>query len=246
MYKHCRRAFATAMLSLLSFAVPCWSLPMGEPQAAHFTRELTRIVNEILRFDSTASGNSVDFDLSGKTIRDTEIKSATISFHGYSAAMIKNMQETGFTVSDITAGDSIDAQATISATAINSLIRREISRLKPGNRILDRLAITFLDNQVKVEGLVDFRKIPGNVLAFMVTDFSPFTATLSVESSGSLINLNIVDATVNGQPMTPELRTQIHSWMNPVWDFSILPYRAEVDSYAISPAGINFRGSISQ
>lgn len=246
MYNRCRRPFATTVLLVLSIVVPGWSLPMGEPQAAHFTREAIKTINEILPFASTASGNSVEFDLSGKTIRETEIKSAIVTFQGFSPAMIKNMKETGFSASDLTAGDSIQVQGTISAVAINSLIRREITRLKPGNRILDKLAITFLDNQVKVEGLVDFRKIPGNVLAFMVTDFSPFTATLNVENIGSQISLDIVDATVNGQPMTPELRTQIHSWMNPVWDFSILPYRAELDSYEISPAGITFRGSISK
>ena len=239
------KTLATVALSLFISSTPGWSLPLGEPQAAHFTREVLRTLREIIALNAKSSGNSVEFDLAGKTIRETDIKSASVSFRGYSQAQINSMRETGINASDLTAGDAIEVEATISATAINNLIRREIARVKSSHRILDQLSISFLDNRVRVAGLVDFRKIPGNVLAFMVQDFSPFTATISVESVGSQINLNIIDATVNNQPMTPELRTQIHTWLNPVWDFSILPYRAELDRCDLSPAGVSFAGSIS-
>ncbi|HNX77264.1 MAG TPA: hypothetical protein PLM07_16420 [Candidatus Rifleibacterium sp.] len=239
------KMLTTVALSLFISSAPGWSLPLGEPQAAHFTREALRTLREIIALNAKSSENAVEFDLSGKTIRETDIKSASIIFKGYSQAQITSMRETGINADDLTAGDAIEVEATISATAINSLIRREIARVNSSHRILDQLSIKFLDDQIRVEGLVDFRKIPGNVLAFMVQDFSPFTATIAIESAGSQINLNIIDATVNNQPMTPELRAQIHTWMNPVWDFSILPYRAELDRYDLSPAGVSFAGSIS-
>ncbi|MDD3146700.1 MAG: hypothetical protein PHD82_05315, partial [Candidatus Riflebacteria bacterium] len=182
--------------------------------------------------------------LDGKTIREVSIQSAKVTFKGFSPGQFSSMQTAGINVAKLQETGSIEAEAFIDVNAINSLITREIARIKTRNRIFDKLSLNLLNDQVRVTGMVDFRKIPGNILGFLSTDLSPFTATIKFTQSGSQINIDIIDAKVNDQPMTGELRQQILSWLNPVWDFSILPYSAELLSFKISSAGLAFSGKL--
>lgn len=237
------RLFATAVL-LFMLAAPGWSLPLGEREASHFGREVVRIFGEIITNEAELAGGDIQINLSGKSIHEVPIQSAKITFRGFSSAQFSQMRESGANITRLMEGGSVEVEAFITAGAINGLIAREIGRVKTNNRIFDKLSLTLLNNQVRVTGRVDFRKIPGNIFGFLATDSSPFTATVKFLQSGSQINIDILDAKVNDQPMTPELRQQLLAWLNPVWDFSILPYAAALEDFKISPAGLAFNGKL--
>lgn len=222
---------------------PVNALPLGEREAAHFGREVVRTLKEVLKHPADAQGDTQHIRLNGMTIRETPIQAAEVVLHGVSQTQMEKLLG-DVNLDSLQAGKGISVQARLTAKAINALIMREIGRLKPEKRIFDRISVFFQNGQVQVSGLVDFRKIPGNLLAFLSRDFSPFTAVVKVTKEGSQIHLDIVEAMVNEQPMTPELRTQILAWLNPAWDFAILPYPAELEGFEITPEGISFHGTL--
>ncbi len=236
--------FTGLFLCLFCITGSAQALPLGEREASHFTREAMRILGEVITKEAELAGGDIQITLDGKTIREVLVQSAKVIFKGFSPGQFSQMRETGVDIPRLLEGGSVEVDAFISASAINSLIAREIARIKTRNRIFDKLELNLLNNLVRVTGLVDFRKIPGNILGFLSTDLSPFTATIKFEQSGSQINIDIIDAKVNDQPMTSELRQQILSWLNPVWDFSILPYSAELEDFKISPEGTAFSGRL--
>lgn len=245
MPKHLWFSLVFAALILVGASPEAHGLPLGERQAAHFGREVVRTIREIITHPFESQGDTQVFTLDGKTIRETVIHSATIVFHGFSASQIERMMADGPSLDSLQAGKGIEVKrAHITPKAVGALITREISRVPTNKRIFDKVTVFFQAGQVQVSGLVDFRKIPGNLLAFLARDFSPFTATVAIRQEGSQLHLDIIDAMVNEQPMTPELRTQILAWLNPVWDFSILPYPAHLAGFSYSPDGIRFHGTI--
>ncbi len=244
MFNRCFKGLSCLFLAATAFTVPAQALPLGEREAQHFTREAEKIFREIIFSEVEQAGSDYRIDLTGKTIRKTAVQSGSITFKGFSDAQFSVMRGGAVDTAKLLEGDGIEVEATIAADAIKGIIEREIARVSKENRIFDPLTLSFQNGQVRVTGQIDFRKIPGNVLSFLSTGPTPFSAVVKPEQSGNRIDLKVIDAKINDQPMADDSLQQILTWLNPVWDFSILPFKASLESYSISPAGVSFSGTI--
>lgn len=244
MFNRCLKGLSCLFLAAMAFAVPAQALPLGEREAQHFTREAEKIFREIIFSEVEQTGSDYRIDLTGKTIRKTPVQSGSLTFKGFSEAQFSVMRGGAVDTAKLLEGDGIEVEATIAADAIKGIIEREIARVNKENRIFDPLTLSFQNDQVRVTGQIDFRKIPGNVLSFLSTGPTPFSAVVKPEQNGSRIDLKVIDAKINDQPMADDSLQQILTWLNPVWDFSILPFKASLENYNISPAGVSFSGTI--
>lgn len=244
MFNRCLKGLSCLFLAAMAFTVPAQALPLGEREAQHFTREAEKIFREIILSEVEQTGADYRIDLAGQTIRKTPVQSGNVTFKGFSEAQFSVMRGGAVDTAKLLEGDGVDVDATITADAIKGVIEREIARVSKENRIFDPLTLSFQNGQVRVTGQIDFRKIPGNVLSFLSTGPTPFSAVVKPEQNGSRIDLKVIDAKINDQPMADDSLQQILTWLNPVWDFSILPFKANLESYSISPAGVTFSGTI--
>ena len=244
MFNRCLKGLSYLFLVAMAFAAPAQALPLGEGEAQHFTREAEKIFREIILSEVEQTGSDYRIDLTGKKIRKTPVQSGSVTFKGFSDAQFSVMRGGAVDTAKLLEGDGVEVEATIAADAIKGVIEREITRVSKENRIFDPLTLSFQNSQVRVTGQIDFRKIPGNALSFLPTGPTPFSAVVKPEQNGSRIDLKVIDAKINDQPMADDSLQQILTWLNPVWDFSILPFRASLESYSISPAGVSFSGTI--
>lgn len=238
------KSFSCLVLAVLICTGTASALPLGEREAQHFAREAEKIFREIIFSEVEQTGAYYRIDLTGQTIRKTPVQGGSVTFKGFSEAQFAVMRGGAVDTAKLLEGDGVEVEATITADAIKGIIEREIARVNKENRIFDPLNLSFQNGQVRVTGQIDFRKIPGNVLSFLSTGPTPFSAVIKPEQNGSRIDIKVIDAKINDQPMADDSLQQILNWLNPVWDFSILPFKASLESYSISPAGVSFSGTI--
>lgn len=237
-----RRFLVFGLLVLVTTAVT--ALTTGPRQIAQFERETLRCAREVFKQPGQYVGNDYVVELNNQPIRETMIKSAKISFAGLRQNEIEKFENGDFDFADLQTAANIEVAAFIEAAAINELVRREISRLSAKRRIFADVAIEFAAGQVRVSGKIDMKKVPGNPFSFLPQEMSPFDVTLSVRTEGSRIMLDIISGQMNSQPFTPELNQVFLDWLNPLWDFSALPYQAALDQLHITPSGVEFSGRL--
>ncbi len=231
------------LLIWISFCGSCvFALPMGEKEIGHFEREVLKTVKELLRMSGDWHGNNFIVRLKEKNVRNVKVKNAEIVFEGIPTASRESFLGGEFDFEKFREIKGVAVEGILRPSDIQQFIDTELGRQKPERKIISRAAISFGKGRVTATGLVDLTKIPGNPLGFIPQSLSPFQATFSVQQSGSQLTIDIAEAQVNGQPMTPELRTTVYNWLNPLWDFSKLPYAAGLDEIDISSDGLSFKG----
>lgn len=218
------------------------ALPMGEKEIAHFEREVLKTVREIFRQKGEWNGDNLAIHLSDKAIREVKVKKAEIVFEGIPTTSRDLFLHGDFDFEKFREIKGISVEGTLEKADIQGFIDRELARQKSEKKIISQANISFGKGKVTAAGLVDLTKIPGNPLAFFPQSLSPFQASFSISKSGSQLMIDIAEAQVNGQPMTPELRTTVLNWLNPLWDFSKLPYASDLEELDISSDGLSFKG----
>ena len=156
-----------------------------------------------------------------------------------------DLLDTGVVFSKLKQECSIKVAADISQDEFQQIINNEIGRSSTARRVFNQANFIFDSNKITVNGLINLKRVPGNPFALFSTDeFSPYSATISISISGSIINLSIIDGNINGQEMTPELKKVFLDWLNPLWDFSKLGFHCEIKEYRISPMGLRVVGTV--
>jgi len=238
-----RRLFlAAGLIVLLTTAVS--ALTTGPRQIAQFEREALRCAREVFKQPGQYAGNDYVVELNQQPIRATMIKRAKINFSGLKQSDLENFKNGDFDFAGLQEAANIEVAAFIEASAINELVRREISRISAKRRIFADVAIEFAAGQVRATGKIDMKKVPGNPFSFLPQEMSPFDVTFSVKTEGSQIMLDIISGQMNAQPFTPELNKVFLDWLNPLWDFAALPYQAALDQLHITPSGVEFSGRL--
>lgn len=238
------RQIGFSLVFILLLASTVAALTTGPRQIAQFEREALRCAREVFKHPGQYVGNDYVVELNQQPIRETMIKIAKISFSGLKQGDLETFKNGDFDFAGLQNAANIEVAAFIEAAAVNELVRREISRLPAKRRIFADVAIEFAVGQVRVTGKIDMKKVPGNPFSFLPQEMSPFDATLSVRTEGSQIMLDIISGQMNSQPFTPELSKVFFDWLNPLWDFSALPYQAALDQLHITPSGVEFSGRL--
>ncbi|NCB37541.1 MAG: DUF2993 domain-containing protein [Erysipelotrichia bacterium] len=241
-YKYSRMIILVGGFSLAGAVV--MALPMGERQVAHFEKEALSCAKEVFQAHGSFHGENYIVELANHMIRGIQIRQATISFSNLNVAGLRQFTAGDFDFDQLKQNASIEVEASIDANAFQTLISREIARVSAGRRIFNNVQFVFAPGQVSVSGEIDLKKVPGNPFVFMPQQMSPFAATVSVKTEGSQILLEIYDGEMNNQPLTPELQKMLLDWLNPLWDFSALPYDAALSYLEINQGGIKARGRL--
>jgi len=240
--KKLRRFTALAVFVLLGTGIS--ALTTGERAIAQFEREVLRCAREVFRQPGQYVGNDYVVELNSQIIRETTIKNAKIAFIGLEQNDLKKFNANDFDFSALKKAGRIEVEAFIEASAVKNLIRREINRISAGRLVFDSIILEFGAGKVRVSGKINLKKVPGNPFQFLPQQMSPFFANVSVKSQGSHLVLEIYDGEMNNQALTPELKKMLLDWLNPLWDFSALPYPASLDFLQFRTTGVEFRGSI--
>lgn len=224
--------------------IPVWALPMGEKEITHFEREACRIVQELLAVKGEQLGNSFQLKLKGEKIRNFRVQEASIHFEGLSGNDRVAMADNPFDFEKLRSLKSIVVEGRLLKGDIQTFLNQELARQNPEKAIFSNVKVDFGEEKVQIEGHLSLNRIPGNPLAFLPQEPSPFQATIKVKLEGSTLVLDIIEAQVNHQPMTADLRTQVLNWLNPLWDFSRMPYPAALEELNFSSKGIFFKGHL--
>ena len=231
---------AVALTFLLTAAV--FALPMGPRQIADFEREALGVLKFLTCHQMRQEGDRAVVTLRDEVVKGFRVKFGEVEFSGLTPAIIDSLAAGTADFDEVRKIRAIKVRADLGADHLQSFINREVEKARGGRRIFEAVRTHFAQGQVDVSGLVHLDRIPGNPLAFIPQSGSPFSATIKLGVEGSQIAIDVVEAQVNQQPMTPELHAQVLSWLNPIWDFTQMPYAAQLEKLEISPAGISASG----
>ncbi|NLI75271.1 MAG: LmeA family phospholipid-binding protein [Candidatus Riflebacteria bacterium] len=218
------------------------ALPMNPHRIAEFEREALDVLQWLMGQPHQEQGDETVFTVTDGTVKGFRVKSGEVRIAGLSKDLRQALgtHDAGF--DDLRKIGALRARADLAAGHLREFIEGEIAKAHGKRRIFEAAGIDFKNGQVEVSGLVNLDRVPGNPLAFLPQSASPFHATVKLAMEGDQLVIDIIEAQVNSQPMTPELRTQILGWLNPLWDFSEMPYPARLETVDITPAGIAASG----
>ncbi len=220
------------------------ALPMGPREVAHFEREAVRVLRELFSLPHETVGDTVTFRLRNQVVRETNVESAVVEFDGLSTDLMQNLTLGCAGFDEFKAVKGVRVEARFREKDIQALIDRELARQKSAKPVFRKIVVSFGSGSVAVSGEADLTRVPGNPFAFIPQDLSPFSSHVALRMEAEKLMIDILDAQVNGQPMTPELKSQVLSWLNPLWDFSLMPYEAGIDELSFLPGGFSGRGHL--
>lgn len=230
----------TLLLSLVM--APAWALPMGERQVADFERESLRTLQELMVFPHEQTGDRVTYHLENQVVREITVEQGVITFDGLVSSLRQDLSAGCATFEDFRKVQAVRVEARFRQEDVQEFLDREIQKQKSTRMVFHQVSAVFETGVVAVTGKIDLSKIPGNPLAFLPQDPSSFSARFTLKTAGTQLTIDILEAQVNNQPMTPELKTQILGWLNPLWDFSKLPYETGIEGISFTPGQIAIRG----
>lgn len=221
-----------------------WALPMTEGRVRHFEREAVRAFRQIVSacIPDALSQEQMTFELRDTVISGLQVAWGSLRCTGLAADTREAFAQGRGDFQALRTITGLSGQGKFRQAALQELINRELARQSDAKAFVTEADITLGLNQVFVTGKVFLNKIPGNVLGFLSPDAAPFAAAITVSAQGSGLYLDIITGTVNGQPITPELRQQVLSWLNPLWDNAGLPYPAGLASIEITPEEVSVAG----
>ncbi len=218
------------------------ALPMSPHRIAEFERESLDVLQWLMRQPHQEQGDETVFTVTDGTVKGFRVKSGEVRITGLSNDLRQALEAHDAGFSDLRKVGALRARADLAAGHLREFIDREITKAHGKGRIFEAAGLEFRNGLVEIAGLVNLDRIPGNPLAFLPQSASPFHATVTLAMAGDQLVIDILEAQVNSQPMTPELRTQVLGWLNPLWDFSEMPYPGRLETIDITPAGITASG----
>ncbi|MBP7634015.1 LmeA family phospholipid-binding protein [Candidatus Ozemobacteraceae bacterium] len=235
-----RSAIVTALL--LCAVAGAWALEMTDRRIAAFQRDVMHALNELIPDAKSVGQDGLSIEVHNRTIRNITIRSLRASCEGIDEKLHGRLSRREASFDELSGVRSFDVAIELDAGEIRGFIADELARQREAHRALEGVQITFGAGFVRVTGTVDVSKIPGNPLSFINLGPAPFAADATVRMEGDRLMVDISNATLNGVAFVPPLSTQVLDWLNPLMDFSALPYPAGITALEITPGGILLRG----
>lgn len=228
----------------LLFSVPGYSLSMNEQRIRHFEREAVRVFRQIVTNvqPTEQTPEQTTYILSNTTFSGLGVAAGTLVCNDLSEETSEAFRQGGGDFSTLRTVKGLIGYARLQQAAVQHFIDRELARLRGKKGFISEVRVTFGENELHLAGKAFLNRIPGNVLGFLSPEAAPFSVTISLTVENSCLLLHLGEGVVNGQPITPELREQLLSWLNPLWDNSSLPYPAGFEHLDISPSAICISG----
>jgi hypothetical protein len=120
-----------------------------------------------------------------------------------------------------------------------------IRKTRKSKRIFDQLEIKFKKDHLTASGTIRLDKIPGGMFKMMgATKPVPFDAQFKIFKENSRLKLEIIEGNYGNQPVTSDLIAQMHTWINPLWDFNKADFKANLQKLQFLPGRLDFRGTM--
>jgi hypothetical protein len=232
--------FAFLLLSTSSIK----ALEMSPRRLNHTRKIITKVLSQLLFLIDKEKLNPVNIQLDGKSFENFKVEKCSVSLHGLKDRTIKKAVQNQLSFFNFKESFWLEAEGVIKQTEIQKLIDKEIYRLKPGHRMFSDVTVEIDQNSSNIQGKVRLDKIPGNFIAFLSPAPAPFNVNVNVKSSPESLSIEILDGELNGQPITDDLKKQLHSWLNPLWDFNGADFHSSISSLSFAKGEIHFAGTL--
>lgn len=236
----------TIAFFLLSISnISSYALSMSSNVVNHFKKVLCQCAEDTLNIKGEFKNNSYYVNLRNGNVKGHYFNNVIVKFENLDEKSRNELLDSNVNFTDLQNKCKIKVAGDITASEFQEIINQEIGRSSTAKRIFNSANFTLENGAVIVNGSVNLKRVPGNPFALLSTDsFSPFTAKLSANISGSVITLNIIEGSINGEEMTPELKNVFLNWLNPLWDFSQLGFPCGINEFNISPSSVRVTGYV--
>ena len=233
------------ILILLLNPSSLFSLTMSNNVIEHFKKTVQECCEDALEIRGEYKNNGYYVSLRDGIVKGYSFNNVKVKFENVNENIRKDLLNTGVSFFALQSKCKIKVAADISPFEFQQIINNEIGRSSTAKRIFNKAEFDFESNAVVVNGSLNMKRVPGNPFAMISNDeFSPFRVRISANMVGSKIYLSIIDGTINGEEMSPELKNVFLNWLNPLWDFSKLDFNCEINEYKITPSGLRIVGTV--
>jgi hypothetical protein len=236
----------TLALFLLSMSnISSYSLTMSSRVVNHFKKVFCHCVDDAIKIKGEFKNNGYYVNLKDGSIKGHNFSNVIVKFEDLDETSRNELLKSNIDFANLQNKCKIKIAGDVTASEFQGIVNQEIGRSPTARRIFNSATFTLDNGAVIVNGTVNLKRVPGNPFAMISTDsFSPFTAKLSANITGSVITVNIIEGSINGEEMSPELKNVFLNWLNPLWDFSQLGFPCGINEFNITPNSVRVTGYV--
>ena len=191
------------------------------------------------------TSSEFSFVVDGKSFNGFRVFRGEAHFKGMVSRIKEGLKNRNLTFKGIKNAIEIDAHGTIKDKDVQTFLNRMIRKTRKSKRIFDHLEIKFKKEHITASGTIRLDKIPGGLFKMMGAKKPvPFNAQFKIFREKSRIMLEIIEGNYGNQPVTSDLISQMHTWINPLWDFSKADFKADLQKLEFLPGQLNFGGTM--
>ena len=240
-----KNTFILVLFLIMASNISCYALSMGSHVVNHFKKVFSHCVNDALKIKGEFKNNGYYVNLKDGMIKGHSFNNVIVKFEDLTEDSRNELLKSNADFSSIQNNCKIKLAGDVTASEFQEIVNQEIIRVSSGKRIFNSANFSLVQDAVLVTGTVNLKRVPGNPFAFISDDgFTPFTAKLSADITGSVIRVNIIEGSINGEAMTDELKNVFLNWLNPLWDFSQLGFPCGINEFKISPTSVRISGYV--
>lgn len=234
------RFFIAAVMVFM--AETLFALSLGQKEIKMFTNEVVKCAKDVFSYDGEESGNAYVIKLRNRKIRDILIDSATIKCYGLSGEKKRQYSLGDITYDDMSQNVSMVVKCVANENALQDYINIATKRATKAKRVFDDVTIKLKEGKAKLTGKLNMKNL--NLPSFIGSEeIMPFDAEVGVKLQDSQIYIEVFNAEFDGSSY-PVLLSAMMSWLNPVWDFSVLSEKASIDKLEIKDGKITAFGRL--
>ena len=232
-------------LGLIQLEFPCFALETSSKVIKRFKALISECSNDALKIDGEYKNNGYYVNLSNGLVKNFTFLNTLIKFENLNEAIREQLLNVNCSFDKLRNMVKIKFASEIDAREIQQVLDFEISKPATSRRVFSEAEVTLYDSYANIKGLINMKKIPGNPMAFMISDeFVPFSADLNIMMNGSELNLVIKDGEINSQVINDDLKVTLLNWLNPLFDFSKLDFDCSVKELKIENSRLKILGTV--
>ncbi|MBR4330296.1 MAG: hypothetical protein IKP71_10635 [Candidatus Riflebacteria bacterium] len=239
------KSFILGILFVFVSNISSYGLSMNSHVINHFKKVFSHCVNDAIRIKGEFKNNGYYVNLKDGSIKGHSFSNVIVKFEDLTENSRNELLKSNADFNSIQSKCKIKLAGDIVASEFQEIINQEIIRVSSAKRIFNSANFTLDNDAVIVTGSVNLKKVPGNPFAMISNDsFTPFTAKLSANLTDTVITMNIIEGSINGEEMSPELKNVFLNWLNPLWDFSQLGFPCGIKEFKITPSAVRITGFV--
>ena len=239
------KSFFIGLLLVFISNFSCYALSMSSHVVNHFKKVLCQCAEDALHIKGEFKNDGYYVNLKDGNVKGHYFSNVLVKFENLTEKSRDELLNSNLDFSSLQNSCKIKLAGDVTVSEFQEIINKEIIRSSTAKRIFNSANFSLENDAVVVNGTINLKRVPGNPFAMLSADgFTPFTAKLSANITGSVITMNIIEGSVNGEEMSPELKNVFLNWLNPLWDFSQLGFPCGLKEFKITPSAVRITGYV--